>query len=64
MYIVCGDTYKDVDGTKIAIFGIFSDKEVAEQRKKSLEEKYQYDVWIEEMTLNENSEICIGEYIE
>lgn len=46
----------------MSIFGIFSDKEKAEQRKKSLDESY--DLWIEETALDENCEINLGGYIE
>lgn len=64
LYIVYADTYNAPYGSEMSIFGIFSDKEKAEQRKKSLDENYEYDVWIEETTLDENCEINLGGYIE
>lgn len=65
LFLVTADTYKENEyGSLINLFGIFSEKEDAEKRKASLEENYQYDVSVNEVSLDENCEIYLGGCIE
>lgn len=63
VYIVTADTYNDSYGTDISLFGIFTTKIKAKQRKLDLS-KLGYDVDINETTIDKKCEIYLGGYIE
>lgn len=63
VYVVTADTYNDNYGTEISLFGIFTTKRKAEQRKYDLE-KLGYDADINETYVDKKCEIYLGGYIE
>lgn len=63
VYVVTADTYNDNYGTEISLFGIFTTKIKAKQRKLDLS-KLGYDVDINETTIDKKCEIFLGGYIE
>ena len=63
VYVVTADTYNYGYGTDISLFGIFTTKIKAEQRKSDLE-KLGYDVDINETPIDKKCEIYLGGYIE
>ena len=63
VYIVTADTCNDYYGTDISLFGIFTTKIKAKQRKLDLS-KLGYDVDINETTIDKNCEIFLGGYVE
>ena len=63
VYVVTADTYNYGYGADISLFGIFTTKIKAKQRKSYLS-KLGYDVDINETTIDEKCEIYLGGYIE
>ena len=70
VYIVAEDTYTQMYGSEIELFGVYTTKQQAEKRyneiKSGNEEKYIYDgeYGVYEIELDKDCRIFLGGYIE
>lgn len=63
VFIVTADTHNDYYGSKISLFGVFTTKQKAEQRKADLS-KLGYHADVNETQLDKICEIYLGGYVE
>lgn len=65
LYVVTADTYTtDTLGVEIYLFGVYTEKEKAEERKTSLEKRFCFEAYITEISSNEDIDEYLGGYIE
>ena len=64
LYVVTANTYDCGYGAEISLFGVYTDRESAESRKKQLDDIYVYESTITEVDNDTNCEEYLGGYIE
>ena len=63
LYVVSADTYNASWGTQISIFGVFNENHLADALEE-LQQKYNYNLEVNEANLNECTDIYLGGYLE
>ena len=63
VFILTADTHNDYYGSEISLFGVFTTKQKAEQRKADLS-KLGYHADVNETQLDKICEIYLGGYVE
>lgn len=63
LYVISADTYDGSWGSEISIFGVFNEEHL-DNALEELQQKYNYRFEVNELNLNQCTDIYLGGYFE